>query len=274
MTMASGVLGTDRPLPYIGGVEGSGVVVSGDGFAPGTQVLVRGAGVGMQRDGCWATFVSAPASAVLEVPSSMAPELAATFFQPTCAAYIAVHDVAGLDSDETVIVVGATGAVGSQVVQLALAAGARVIGVVGREPSLSRLHPGVEPVLLSDAAAIEGLAGSRPGTLLVDTLGGPELGNRLAWVRSGGRAVVVGYLLGMSATIEIPTWMMAGVTLLPMNMLQQDGRARSLAPTLAARVASGDLRIDLETFTPDQAVGALQRLRDGDIRGRAVMSMV
>jgi D-arabinose 1-dehydrogenase-like Zn-dependent alcohol dehydrogenase len=85
--------------------------------------------------------------------------------------------------------------------------------------------------------------------------------------------VVVGYLLGMSATIEIPTWMMAGVTLLPMNMLQQDARAHSLAPMLAERVASGELTIDIETFAPDQAADALQRLRDGAIRGRAVMTM-
>lgn len=274
MTVASGLLGTDRPLPYVGGVEGSGIVVSGPGFPAGTQVLVRGAGVGMQRDGCWAALVSAPPAAVLEVPPSMAPELAATFFQPTCAAYIALHDVAALGAGETVIVVGATGAVGSQAVQLALGAGARVIGVVGRQQSLTRLHPGVEPVLLTDADATAALSASRPGTLLVDTLGGPDLGNRFGWVRSGGRAVVVGYVLGMSATIEIPTWMMAGVTLLPMNMLQQDARARSLAPMLAERVASGELTIDIETFAPDQAADALQRLRDGAIRGRAVMTMV
>ena len=276
LTAASGLLGTDRELPYIAGVEGAGVVVETDdntALPVGTKVLVRGAGVGLQRPGCWAEFVSVPADAVLEVPATLSPELAATFFQPTCAAWIALYDVASLREGETVIVVGAAGAVGSQVVQLALAAGNEVIGVVGRAGSLSRVPAGARAVLMTDQAAVRDLEERRPGTLLVDTLGGDNLIGRSHWVGPGGRVVVIGYLQGMTATLDIPRWMMDGVALLPMNMLQQVGRARELAPKLATMVADGALTVDVESFSMLEAPEALERLRAGDIRGRAVMTL-
>ena len=273
LTAASGLLGTDRPLPYVAGVEGTGVVVEADAIDVGTRVLVRGGGVGLQRAGCWADFVSAPLDAVLEVPATLDPQLAATFFQPTCAAWIALFDVAGLHDGDVVIVVGAAGAVGSQVVQLALAAGNEVIGVVGRAGSLDRVPRGARPVLLTDETAAGELDVRRPGTLLVDTLGGPETTTRCHWVGPGGRAVVIGYLHGMSARLDIPAWMMDGVALLPMNMLQKVGRAKELAPMLAAMVADGRLAVEVESFTMAGALSALERLGRGDVRGRAVMTL-
>jgi NADPH2:quinone reductase len=234
---------------------------------------VRGGGVGLQRPGCWATHVSAPPAAILPLPDTLPFELAATFFQPTCAAYIALHDVAQLGEGETVIVVGAAGAVGSQVVQLALAAGADVIGVVGRPGSLGRVPPGARALAIGDEAAVAALAADRPGTLLVDTLGGPDLVGRLRWVRGGGRAVIVGYVHGMTSELQIPTWMMDDVALLPMNMLSRDERARALAPELAGRVDRGELVIELEHVALSEVPAALSRLSEGAIAGRAVVRL-
>lgn len=272
LTVASGRLGPP-PLPYVGGVEGSGVVLESDTLAPGTQVLVRGEGVGRQRPGTWSELVSAPAAAVLPIRPHLPPGVAATFMQPACAAFIALHDIArlghaGVEGPERVIVVGATGAVGSQVVQQARAAGASVIGVVGRPQSLARIPDGVTPVLLSAAESLPELAG-RVATLLVDTLGGAGLISRAAWVRPGGRVVVVGYLTGESTRMTIPEWMMTDVSLLPMNMIGRDRRARDVAGQLVPRIAGGELVVEVQRYPFERLTHALEDLEHGQVRGRA-----
>ena len=273
ITAADGVLGTDRELPYIGGVEGCGRVVEGPESMTGRRVLVRGGQIGLGRPGCWAEFVSAPVSAIIPLPDDLDPVLGATFFQPTTSAYVALHDVALLEPNDTVVVVGAAGAVGSQVVQQALALGATVIGVVGHDDQLGRLPEHIRRVSLTRPDDVARMVADQSGTLLVDTLGGPTMFDRIAWIRSGGRAVSIGYLGGTIATMNIPTWLMRDVPLLPLNMIAREHRAREVAPSLAERVARGELVIDVERTPPAEITDALRRLRGGLAKGRVVMSL-
>lgn len=275
VTVASGEFGMCPPLPYIGGVEGAGTVLeadAGSGLAPGTQVMLRGGGLGLLRDGCWAERVSVPAKAVTPLPVPLPDEVAATFFVPATTAYVALHDVARLAAEEQVIVVGAAGAVGSMVAQLALAEGASVIGVVGRPEQLAWLPPGVEPVDGSAPDAVDRLNSARSASLLVDTLGGAELIARSRWVRPGGRAVVIGYVTGVKVEIDLPSWLLDDVALLPVNMIRQERRAREVAADLAQRLATGELRLDVESFPLARAAHALDQLRAGQVRGRAVLA--
>ena len=57
LTIASGQFRIRPPLPHIGGVEGCGRVVASGTLEPGTRVLIRGAGVGIVKPGCWADQV-------------------------------------------------------------------------------------------------------------------------------------------------------------------------------------------------------------------------
>ena len=270
LSVASGTFRMHPPLPYVGGVEASGSVLVADDLPAGTQVLVRGGGLGLLRDGTWAERVSVPRKAITTLPIPLMPEVAATFYQPTSTAYAALHDVARLQPGEKVIVVGAAGAVGAQVVQQALACGAEVIGVVGRAEQLDWVPAGATSVLLDDALA-ERLAAERDASVLVDTLGGARLGARAGWVRPGGRAVVIGYAAGATAELHLPSWLLTEVALLPVNMIRNEPRAREIAPELARRIAAGELHVDVESFALDDIADGLTRLRDGRLRGRAVV---
>lgn len=271
LSVASGTFEMHPQLPYVGGVEASGIVLAADDIDQGTQVLVRGGGVGLVRDGTWAEFVSVPRKAVMVLPAALPPEVAATFFQPTSTAFVALHDVARLSRDDKVVVVGAAGAVGSQVVQQALALGAEVVGVVGRAEQQDRVPEGAGCALL-DEALRQRLRQDRAASLLVDTLGGTGLGERVSWVRPGGRAVVIGYVAGTTASIDLPSWLLSDVSLLPVNMIRNEGRARQIMPDLIGKLATGELHVDAETFALEDIAEGLARLRDGSVRGRAVIS--
>ncbi|MBL7255567.1 quinone oxidoreductase family protein [Paractinoplanes lichenicola] len=265
LTVASGNFGLKPQLPYTGGVEGSGVVLEADDLEPGTQVMLRGAGLGLLRGGTWQERVSVPRKAVTVLDPGLPAEVAATFFVPTTTAAVVLHDVAKVQAGEKVAVVGAAGAVGASVAQQALLAGAEVTGLVGRQDQLDLVPAGVTGAVLDDFRGEE-------FDLLVDTLGGEGLIGRTGWVRKGGRAVVVGYVAGTQITIDLPSWLLADVALLPVNMIRHERRARELAPSLIERLASGELGVAVESVPLEDAVDAIARMRSGHVRGRAVLS--
>ncbi|HEY1699629.1 MAG TPA: zinc-binding dehydrogenase [Trebonia sp.] len=273
VTVSGGDFALKPSLPYTGGVEGAGVVLESDdpGLAPGTQVMLRGGGLGSLRDGTWAERISVPRKAVTVLDPPLAPEVAATFFVPATTGYVAVRDVARVDSTDHVIVVGAAGAVGAMAVQQALAVGATVTGVVGRPERVPDVPPGAEALALDSADAIAGLVESRPASVLIDTLGGDGLRSRTSWVRPGGRAVVIGYVSGSRAEIDLPSWLLDDVALLPVNMIRQERRARQIAPDLVRQLSAGELEVAVERFSLADIARALDALRSGRLRGRAVI---
>lgn len=272
LTVAGGGFGIRPELPYVAGVEGAGVVVESDTHAVGTLVTVRGGGLGLQRDGCWAELVAVPDGCATLAPSGLTPALAATYRQPVATAAVTLFDVAELaPPDETVLVTGAAGAVGSAAAQLAVRAGCHVLGLVRDADQAARLGDAVEPVLLDDPARHDELARDRPVTLLVDTVGGRALAERLRWVTPGGRAAVVGYVAGVETTLDLPSWLLDDVALLPVNMMRRPDAAARRTAELAPLVAAGELRVAVEPFPLARVADAVARLRAGGLRGRVVL---
>lgn len=272
LTVTSGDFEIQPRLPHIGGSEGVGTVVESDTLPTGSRVLVRGAGVGLVKAGCWAEYVVASDKAVSPVDAGLDPHLAATYFLPCTTGYVALHDVGGVCAGERVIVSGASGAVGSLATQFALLAGAaEVIAVVPREDQVALLPPGTRPVVGHGREALATLGEEPVADLLVDTLGGQGLAHLLRLVRPGGRAALVGYTLGASLTLDLPSWLLQEVRLLPVNMIRNDARARELAPRLATRLAAGELSMTVQPFALTDIAAALGKLREGRIRGRAVV---
>ncbi|WP_344077046.1 quinone oxidoreductase family protein [Luedemannella helvata] len=278
LTIASGSFDLRPDLPYIPGVEGCGVVEASNELPPGTRVLLRGAGLGMVKPGTWAEYVAVKSKALTEVPANLLPELAATFFQPATTAQVTLEEVGrlgdwpGVDGaqSEVVVVAGAAGAVGSIVAQLALRAGSRVVGLA--EESQRDLVPaGVEFCAHGDEAAMREMDTERPATVLIDTVGGDAMPRRMRWVRPGGRAVAVGYVAGTTLRLDLPSWLLADVALLPVNMMRRESAARSRGLGLADLFLSGDLTLNTETFGLEELGRALESLASGRIRGRGVV---
>lgn len=272
MTIASGNFNVRPPLPHVGGTDGAGTVVESDTIKPGTQVLVRGGGIGLFRNGCWAEYVVAADKAFTPFDSELAPQVAATFFLPSTTGYVAVNDVARVVAGERVIVSGASGAVGSMAAQFALLAGAtEVIGVVPRPDQVSLLPTGVRPVVGRGEQLVDRLGADPIADVLIDTLGGDSLPYLLERVAPGGRAALIGYTLGTELSIDLPNWLLSDVAILPVNMMRKTARQTELAPELISRLAAGDIHLAVQHFPLDDIAGALQLMREGKVAGRAVV---
>ena len=273
-TIASGNFGLKPSLPYTPGVEGAGTVLESATHPPGTRVMIRGGGVGMRRDGCWAELVAAPDGALRPAPDGLPVEVAASFFVPLVTAYVALHDVGRFAPPEPVLVTGASGAVGSAVVQLALDAGCRkVVAVVGRSGHATALPDDDRVVALvgdDERAIAEGLRPECP-LLAVDTVGGPTLAAVLASVPAGGRVATLGYTRGTELHLHLPDFLLRDVELRPVNAIRRDARGRELVSQLAALLRAGRVGLQLERFALDDLPAALARLASGEAVGRVVV---
>jgi len=237
------------PLPYTPGVEAAGVVVSSERYQAGQRVWLRGSGLGTLFDGTWCEQIEAPDEALGLLPDAVPMPLGAAFFSPTTSAWVALHEVAKLQAGERVLVSGASGAVGSLVMQLARDAGCVAVAVAPDAES--------PPVASAD--------------LLIDTVGGNVLARTLLAVRPGGRAVLIGYTAGPTLSLDIAHFLQRDVALLPLNMFRREAEGRAAAPELLARLADGRLHLEVRPFALADAAAALDWIAQRGHRGRAVL---
>jgi NADPH:quinone reductase len=262
-TVWSGAFLRHPPLPYVPGVEAAGVVVASDRFAAGQRVWLRGAGLGIVRDGTWRELIDAPDESLGVLPDAVPMALGSAFFSPCTSAWVALREVGQWREGERVLVTGATGAVGSIVVQLAREAGARVGAVVTDAAQSARLPAGVE------AMPVDGLAPQ--AQLLIDTVGGAVLPAALRGLVPGGRAVLVGYTGGTAVQLDLPELLQRDIALLPLNMLRREAAGRAAAGELLERIGDGRLQLDVTEFALGDAASALDWIASRGHRGRAVL---
>ena len=191
------------------GLEYSGTVES---VGEGVREWVAGDRVmGIVAGGAMATHVVVHARETMRVPEGLSLHEAAAIPEVFLTAYDALFVQGGLRFGELVLVHSIGSGVGTAVLQLGLAAGARVIGTSRTQDKLERARGlGLRDALLatdnSFSRALTDLSGGRLVDVIVDTVGAAYLGENLKVLASSGRLVVVGLLGGASA--ELPLWLL------------------------------------------------------------------
>lgn len=169
----SGIWGTDpAALPLRLGYEASGVVLAvGDdveGVAVGDEVIANPA------TGAYAHRIVVRATSLLPKPAAMSwAEAAGLMVAGTTAAHTVT--ATGVGAGDTVLVHGAAGAVGSMVVQLATARGARVVGTASAVNHEYLLDLGAIPVTYGPGL-VDRVRAAAPGVVhaAIDTAGTDE----------------------------------------------------------------------------------------------------
>ena len=241
----SGTYAGKPQLPYTPGADGGGVVESvGEGVThvrAGDRVYVNAS-----VSGTYAQLALCHASGVHPLPQKVSYAQGAAMGVPYGTAYRALFQRAHAQPGETVFIHGASGGVGSAAVQLARAAGMRVIGTAGsgRGRELVRKE-GAHEVLDHHAPGyldrLRDLTGGRGPDVILEMLANVNLAKDLGVLAQRGRVVVI----GNRGSIEInPRDAMArdaailGMTLFNVN----DDDMASIHAALVAGLESGTLR--------------------------------
>ncbi|MFI5669573.1 medium chain dehydrogenase/reductase family protein [Streptomyces sp. NPDC051704] len=132
------------PFPFVPGYDLVGTVLAvGEGVASG---LLGRRVAALTKTGGWASHVALDAADVVEVPDGVGAVDAETAVVNGITAWQMLHRKARVRAGQTVLVHGANGGVGSILVQLALAAGAEVIGTASTRHHDGLRALGVMPV--------------------------------------------------------------------------------------------------------------------------------
>jgi NADPH:quinone reductase len=194
--MRSGVYPRKPTLPYTPGTDGAGTVESAGTdakrFKPGDRVYLAGS-----LSGTYAELALCEEQFVFPLPAHVSFAQGAAMHVPYATAYRALFQRAHALAGETLLVHGASGGVGIAAVQLARAAGLRVIGTVGSERGRKLvLAEGAHEVLDHSAPNHfeEALAatGGRGYDLILEMLANVNLGRDLGILAPHGRVSVVG----------------------------------------------------------------------------------
>jgi NADPH2:quinone reductase len=196
----------DPPLPYTLGMECVGEVI---GAGPGAESWIgrRVTASGRGGIGAHADLVVGSTSMTFEAPARLDDAEAAAFFYPFPLAYLGLHERGRLAAGETVLIHAAAGGVGSAAVQLAVAAGARVIATVGDDAKADLVRKlGADVVVHHRKEDFAARALEETGGLGVDVcfdgVGGETMTKSLRCLGRGGRHLVVGFASGIEAEEE------------------------------------------------------------------------
>ncbi|MDQ5810789.1 MAG: NADP-dependent oxidoreductase [Actinomycetota bacterium] len=215
--------------------------------------------------GTYAEYVGAPASIVAKKPESVGFAEAAALPTPGLTAMDLV-DAVDPKEGETVLIVGATGGVGSYAVQLASRRGARVIATARQSnQALARGLGAAETIDHTRTNLLDAVRAAHPGGIeaIIDVVSDSDELDRMAGlVKEGGRLASSVY----AADVES----LAGRNIVATNVGMQPNARR--LEELSWMVDAGKLSVRLERLFPlERASEALEESRTGHVRGKIVL---
>lgn len=164
--------------------------------------------MGHGRDGGYAEYQALPAENAHVVDTDLSDVELATF----CCAYLTGEQMlerAALKAGERVLVTGASGGVGSGIVQLARARGAVPYAIVGEGKEQALTDIGAEAVVTRGAgdliAAVAAATGGQPIDVVADLIGGSMFNDLLRILRPEGRYTTAGAIAGPVVQLDLRT---------------------------------------------------------------------
>lgn len=238
-----------------------------------------GGGLGVFRDGMWAERVAAPALVLRRLPEGLPFEEGAALANVGVTAYGALR-TAEIKAGETLIVLGASGGVGSAGVQIGKAMGARVIAAVSTPGKAGKLQGlGADDVVALSgpplAEQVQKLTNGKGADVVLDPVGGEVTGKALAALTSFGRLVHLGYSAGMSLTINSLDLIAKPSRILGFNifMVPPDRSAKDLDEVVAMAAQRRYRAVVDKTFPIDQVAEATSYLDARKPVGKVVLTL-
>ncbi len=263
------VAGGSQPLPMALGTEG---VAEHDG----RRVIVSGFGVGVARDGLYRERADVPAAALTDVPSGVDDAQAATVSVAGVTAKRA-FEVSDLAEGEVVVVLGASGGVGSVAIQIAKLLGARVIAVTSSEQKRDDLEAlGAGKVIVSDFAELPAAferEGEGPVDLVLNPLAGTSISPVAKILREGGRQVLFGRSAGDRTEFSAGELYRRRITIIGYGGLADtpEEKASALAWVLD-KIGAGSVSVPVSReFALADTAEALDLVRTGGVFGKFVV---
>ncbi|MEO8723066.1 MAG: NADPH:quinone oxidoreductase family protein [Sphingobium sp.] len=272
------------PLPFAPGKAAAGIVTAVGanvtGFSIGDRVSAQ------VEYGAYAQKLVVPADSCFTLPADMPFDVAAALGLVYQTSYFALVNRASIHPGDTVLVLGASGGVGSAAVQLARALGASVVigGVLGEENAKVATALGCDRVIdLAGADLRDGLreavysvTDGRGCDIVIDPVGGDANAaamRALAWC---GRMVIIGFASGDIPTIKANYLLVKNIAVFGLQWSDYRDRepdsVRAAQEDIFSLWQAGKLSPYISRRLPlEQFVDALEDLRHSRVQGKVIL---
>ena len=186
----------------ISGIEAVGTVAEDPAgeLSEGAKVVAIMGGLGRVRNGSYAEYTVAPATNVSPIETSLDWADLAAVPESYATAWLALHGNLELQPDHSLLVRGATSALGQAAVNIAADLGARVIGTTRREDRMELLRSiGAHEVVIDTGEIAGQVRALVPGGVdrVLDLVGNSVLRDSLRAAAVRGRVCQAGFLGGL-----------------------------------------------------------------------------
>lgn len=256
------------PFPFIQGTDCCGRIVAvapgGAKSTIGSRVIVRACmrqsgfesmnniWMGSDFDGAFAQFVKVPAGEVFAVDCDWSDAELGTIPCAYGTAENMVHR-GKVCKGEHVLVPGASGGVGSAVVQLVKRRGATVTAIAAKAKMEQVLAIGADRVIDRDDDVIDRL-GENSVNVVIDNVAGPAFGGLLKALKRGGRYVSSGAIGGPLVTLDMRTFYLKDLTLIGCTAWDEP-----VFPNLISYIERDEIRPLVAKIFPLERIADAQR---------------
>src|SRR3954449_10777968 len=195
------------PLPHTPGVEGVAR------RADGSHVIVNG--VGVDTAGTYAEKVVVSTDSLVTVPPDVDLQQASAISVAGVTAWMCIHALADVSSEDVVLVLGASGGVGGLAVQMARNAGATVIGQTSSPEKVTSITAlGATALVAREPTDLRAALSGQAPTVVVDGLGGGFTGACVDASAAGARIVNFGTSSDTAVSFDMRTFYRKSLRLL------------------------------------------------------------
>lgn len=257
------------------GLEAAGEVVTGAGrWKAGDRVCALLGGGG------YAEYAVCDARHALPIPEGLSFEEAAGLPETVFTVFANVFEHGALKSGETLLLHGATSGIGTTAIQMAKAAGARVIATArGAAKAETARRLGADIAIDAAAEDFGAVAKAAGGVdVVLDMVGGDYFAKNLEALKTGGRIVYIASLAGAEITVPIFRIMqkravITGSTLRPRDADEKARLAAEVERIVWPWIAAGKVKPQVDrTFPLAEAAAAHAHLESGGHVGKVILT--
>jgi len=272
-------LGFYAPPP--GAPETMGLEVAGEVMVAAGRWQVGDKVCALLGGGGYAQYAVCDARHALPIPAGLSPLEAAGLPETVFTVFANVFEHGALKAGETLMVHGATSGIGTTAIQMAKAAGARVIATArGADKARQALELGADIAIDTTTQDFAEVALAQGGCdVILDMVGGDYFAKDLAALNTGGRLVFIAAQAGGKVELNIGALMLkraviTGSTLRPRSADEKARLAAAVEATVWPWVAAGQLRPQIDrTFPLTQAAEAHAYLEAGGHLGKVMLTL-
>lgn len=265
--------------PFIPGGEAAGIVraigAAVTEVAPGDRVATT------MMSGAFAEQIVVPEAAVVKLPDVVTFEIGAATLLTYATTLHALVDRAAIQAGETLLVLGASGGVGTAAIELGKALGAHVIAAASSDEKIAYCkargaHEGINYAREDLKERANALTHGNGANVIYDPVGGPYAEAALRSIAWEGRYLVVGFATGEIPKIPLNLVLLKGCQIVGVFWgsfaMRESAKNHANARKILEWVADGKLRPHVDGVMKfAEAAGALERMEKRAVKGKLVL---